>query len=200
MIIGVHTPEFAFEHVASNVAAAVKRLGIRYPVVQDNNYATWDAYRNEYWPAEYLIDRKGHIRHYDFGEGGYGADRGATSSRCSACSAKATRRARTSPRPSLTTPETYLGYERLDRRATSASTIVPQPTRRPTPARSTLAQNTLALLGQLARRAMARSRAGTRRAARCTSTPRTSTSSLGGHGTVQRPIAGRPAGTIQVDA
>ena len=56
-IIGVHTPEFAFEHVASNVSAAVKRLGIHYAVVQDNKYGTWTNYSNQYWPAHYLIDR-----------------------------------------------------------------------------------------------------------------------------------------------
>ncbi len=70
-IIGVHSPEFAFEHVASNVKAAIKRLGIKYPVVQDNNFATWNAYGNEYWPADYLIDQQGRIRAYSTGEGGY---------------------------------------------------------------------------------------------------------------------------------
>ena len=72
VIIGVHTPEFAFEHVASNVRAAVKRLGITYPVVQDNRFKTWDNYANQYWPAEYLIDKTGHVRHTHFGEGKYG--------------------------------------------------------------------------------------------------------------------------------
>ena len=86
MIIGVHTPEFAFEHVASNVAAAVKRLGIPYPVVQDNNFATWTNYSNQYWPADYLIDRQGRIRDYHFGEGGYAETEQAISS----CSASAT--------------------------------------------------------------------------------------------------------------
>src|SRR5436190_15340818 len=71
VIVGVHTPEFAFEHVTSNVRAAVKRLGVRYPVVQDNRYKTWDNYSNQYWPAEYLIDRNGRIRHTNFGEGEY---------------------------------------------------------------------------------------------------------------------------------
>ncbi len=72
MIIGVHTPEFAFEHARlSNVEAAVKRLGIMHPVVQDNDYKTWDNYANQYWPAEYLIDKNGHVRHMDFGEGQY---------------------------------------------------------------------------------------------------------------------------------
>ena len=75
MILGVHTPEFAFEHVTSNVRAAVKRLGIKYPVVQDNRFKTWDNFANQYWPAEYLIDRNGRVRHTHFGEGEYAADR-----------------------------------------------------------------------------------------------------------------------------
>ena len=73
VIVGVHTPEFAFEHVTSNVSNAVKRLGVRYPVVQDNDYGIWNAYANQYWPAEYLIDKQGHVRHAHFGEGEYGA-------------------------------------------------------------------------------------------------------------------------------
>ncbi len=71
VVVGVHTPEFAFEHVPSNVRAAVKRLGVRYPVALDNEYGTWTAYGNQYWPAKYLIDRNGHIRYAHFGEGNY---------------------------------------------------------------------------------------------------------------------------------
>ena len=71
VIVGVHTPEFAFEHSASNVEAAIRRLGVHYPVPLDNEYATWDAYSNQYWPAEYLVDRSGHVRHVHFGEGEY---------------------------------------------------------------------------------------------------------------------------------
>jgi cytochrome c biogenesis protein CcdA/thiol-disulfide isomerase/thioredoxin len=71
VVIGVHTPEFAFEHETSNVEQAVKRYHINYPVAQDNNYLTWQAYQNIYWPAEYLIDADGHIRHEQFGEGNY---------------------------------------------------------------------------------------------------------------------------------
>ena len=70
-VLGIHTPEFAFEHVRSNVRSAAMQLGVRYPVALDNQYATWDAYQNNYWPAEYLIDAKGNIRHVDFGEGNY---------------------------------------------------------------------------------------------------------------------------------
>jgi len=70
-VIGVHTPEFAFEHVVGNVATAADQLGVDYPIAIDNDYATWNAYANEYWPAEYLIDQHGHVRHMSFGEGDY---------------------------------------------------------------------------------------------------------------------------------
>ena len=71
VIIGVHAPEFAFEKNPENVAKAVKDVGIRYPVVLDNAYATWNAYTNQYWPAKYFIDRDGKLRHSHFGEGDY---------------------------------------------------------------------------------------------------------------------------------
>jgi len=71
VVIGVHTPEFAFEHETANVENAIKQYHIYYPVAQDNNYATWNNYNNEYWPAEYLIDANGNIRREDFGEGEY---------------------------------------------------------------------------------------------------------------------------------
>ena len=58
-VVGVHTPEFAFEHVVSNVTQAAGQLGVHYPIAVDNNYATWNAYQNQYWPAEYLIDATG---------------------------------------------------------------------------------------------------------------------------------------------
>ncbi len=71
VIIGVHTPEFAFEHELANVQKAVTDFGIQYPVVQDNNYSTWMAYNNEFWPAKYIIDKEGNIRYEHFGEGNY---------------------------------------------------------------------------------------------------------------------------------
>jgi thiol-disulfide isomerase/thioredoxin len=71
VIVGVHTPEFQFEHDISNVQAAVKQLGIQYPVVLDSNMGTWDAYNNLYWPAEYLINVDGFIVHNSIGEGNY---------------------------------------------------------------------------------------------------------------------------------
>ena len=70
-IVGVETPEFTFEQEASNVQQAIGSDGIRYPVAQDNNYGTWNAYQNQYWPAEYLIDAHGNVRHTQFGEGDY---------------------------------------------------------------------------------------------------------------------------------
>ena len=71
VVVGVHTPEFAFEHVVSNVRAQAATLGVRYPVAVDDNYATWNAYDNEYWPADYLIDAQGTVRYVHFGEGDY---------------------------------------------------------------------------------------------------------------------------------
>jgi cytochrome c biogenesis protein CcdA/thiol-disulfide isomerase/thioredoxin len=71
VVIGVHTPEFAFEKDLSNVSDAVKDLGITYPVAIDNNYSVWNAFNNQYWPAHYFVDRNGTIRHHHFGEGSY---------------------------------------------------------------------------------------------------------------------------------
>jgi cytochrome c biogenesis protein CcdA/thiol-disulfide isomerase/thioredoxin len=72
VIVGVHTPEFPFEREASNVEEAIKTEGIEYPVVQDNENGTWNAYGNLYWPAEYFVDSRGHVRYAHFGEGEYG--------------------------------------------------------------------------------------------------------------------------------
>jgi thiol-disulfide isomerase/thioredoxin len=71
VVVGVHTPEYPFERSTANVEAALKRFGIRYPVAQDNQYATWGAYNNPYWPALYLVDKTGHIDYVHFGEGDY---------------------------------------------------------------------------------------------------------------------------------
>jgi cytochrome c biogenesis protein CcdA/thiol-disulfide isomerase/thioredoxin len=71
VVIGVHTPEFEFEKNTQNVQNALKQYGIKYPVAQDNDYKTWNAYNNSYWPAKYLIDAKGNIRYEHFGEGEY---------------------------------------------------------------------------------------------------------------------------------
>ena len=71
VVVGVHTPEFPFERSASNVQAALKRHGITYPVAQDNEQQTWNAYRNQYWPAQYIVDQSGKIVFQHDGEGQY---------------------------------------------------------------------------------------------------------------------------------
>lgn len=70
-VVGVHTPEFPFERSTSNVEAAMRRHGVKHPVAQDNRYATWKAFSNQYWPATYLIDAQGRVRYKHFGEGAY---------------------------------------------------------------------------------------------------------------------------------
>jgi cytochrome c biogenesis protein CcdA/thiol-disulfide isomerase/thioredoxin len=118
-VIGVHTPEFPFEHSASNVAAAIAQNGIHYPVVQDNDYGTWDAYNNEYWPAEYFIDAQGRIRLSDFGEGEYAAKERAIRSLLIEAGASglggATHVKALKPSEAEITPESYLGAEAAQR-------------------------------------------------------------------------------------
>ncbi|HST13865.1 MAG TPA: cytochrome c biogenesis protein DipZ, partial [Gaiellaceae bacterium] len=135
VIIGVHTPEFAFEHVTSNVRAAVKRLGIAYPVVQDNRYKTWDNYANQYWPAEYLIDKQGHVRHTHFGEGEYDQTEALIRRLLNDNGAHARHVADATP-SGLLTPESYLGYARLTNYAGAAAFPASgAPTRCSTPGR-----------------------------------------------------------------
>ena len=80
VIVGVHTPEFEFEKSRDNVAQAISQYGIKYLVAQDNDYATWQAYDNLYWPAKYLIDANGHVRYTHFGEGQYAETEAAVAS------------------------------------------------------------------------------------------------------------------------
>jgi cytochrome c biogenesis protein CcdA/thiol-disulfide isomerase/thioredoxin len=117
VVVGVHTPEFAFEHVVSNVRAQAAALGVRYPVAIDDDYATWDAYDNEYWPADYLIDAQGNVRHVHFGEGDYGGtEQLIRDLLLAAHPGLALPRATDIPDQTPTgemSPETYVGYERL---------------------------------------------------------------------------------------
>ena len=126
VVVGVHTPEFAFEHVPSNVKANASRLGVRYPIAIDNGYGTWNAWGNQYWPAEYLIDRNGHVREAHFGEGQYdqteASIRALLGGALKSLPGSATGIADTTPVGSLT-PESYLGSARLARYA--GSTLVP---------------------------------------------------------------------------
>ena len=71
VVIGAHTPEFAFEHDLENVRRLAKELNVAYPVAVDSDYAIWRGFKNQYWPALYLLDGKGRVRHHQFGEGGY---------------------------------------------------------------------------------------------------------------------------------
>ncbi len=117
VVVGVHTPEFAFEHVESNIAAAARSLGVTYPIAIDNNYGTWDAYNNEYWPAEYLIDQNGDVRHTSFGEGDYAKTESDIRALLLAGGAKQLPKPTDIPNTEptqATTPESYLGYQRLD--------------------------------------------------------------------------------------
>jgi cytochrome c biogenesis protein CcdA/thiol-disulfide isomerase/thioredoxin len=111
--IGVHTPEYAFEHVAGNVASGAAALHIDYPVALDNDYATWNSFQNLYWPAEYLIDANGVVRHTKFGEGDYdGTDKLIrqllTDAKPGVRLPSSVNSVDTTPQTGLT-PETYLG-------------------------------------------------------------------------------------------
>jgi cytochrome c biogenesis protein CcdA/thiol-disulfide isomerase/thioredoxin len=117
VVIGVHTPEFPFEKDPDNVAAAIADDGLTYPVVQDNDYGTWDAFGNQYWPAKYLIDPSGHVRYAHFGEGDYDETENAIRSLLAESGSPPGRRAgrvraQVATRAVRLTPETYLGSDR----------------------------------------------------------------------------------------
>jgi cytochrome c biogenesis protein CcdA/thiol-disulfide isomerase/thioredoxin len=118
-IVGVHTPEFPFEKEASNVEAAIGENEIHYPVVQDNDQATWNAYGNQYWPAEYFIDAEGNVRYVHFGEGEYSEKEGVIRELLAEAGMKVpgkeTHVKAVAPSRTVTTPETYLGPERAER-------------------------------------------------------------------------------------
>jgi cytochrome c biogenesis protein CcdA/thiol-disulfide isomerase/thioredoxin len=119
VVIGVEAPEFSYEKIPSNVAAAVKQDKITYPVAIDGDLATWNAYQNQYWPAEYLIDRSGNIRRTHFGEGEYDqtekAIRGLLAENNTKLSSKLVVPSATPvPVSRNQTPETYLGTDRAD--------------------------------------------------------------------------------------
>jgi cytochrome c biogenesis protein CcdA/thiol-disulfide isomerase/thioredoxin len=117
-IIGVHSPEFPFEKSADNVQRAIETSGLEYPVVQDNNLSTWGAWGNQYWPAEYLIDARGHVRYASFGEGDYDATESAIkgllreAGRPSSPDGGPAEIDAVTPSPGVKTPETYLGSDR----------------------------------------------------------------------------------------
>jgi cytochrome c biogenesis protein CcdA/thiol-disulfide isomerase/thioredoxin len=117
VVVGVHTPEFAFEHVLSNVRAAARSLGVDYPIAVDSNYATWDAWNNEAWPADYLIDQTGEVRASSVGEGGYTTMEDDIRALLTANGARhlppPTDVPNKTPAFSSITPESYLGYNEI---------------------------------------------------------------------------------------
>ncbi|MCC7005645.1 MAG: cytochrome c biogenesis protein DipZ [Ottowia sp.] len=122
VVLGIHTPEFAFEKTPENVRKAVRDLGIHYPVALDNNYTIWRALHNEYWPAHYFFDAKGHLRHTHFGEGEYVqseqilqrllAERNGKPVSASVVQVNASGKQAQSDTDNNRSPETYIGYAR----------------------------------------------------------------------------------------
>ena len=144
VVIGVHTPEFAFEKERSNVEKAVRDLKITYPVAIDSDYKIWTAFNNQYWPAHYFIDGKGHIRAHHFGEGGYAEsehiiqellkENGTTSLDQGVLNVTGTGAEAASDNKNVGSPETYVGYKRAGNFASaepvakdSRKTYTPQP-------------------------------------------------------------------------
>lgn len=125
VVIGVHAPEFAFERNVDNVRAAIATLKINYPVAVDNEYMIWRAFENEYWPAHYFIDAAGKIRHHHFGEGNYEEseqviqqllmEAGNKDVPKGIVAVNATGAEAASTRGDVNSPETYVGYNRIDR-------------------------------------------------------------------------------------
>ncbi len=121
MTIGVHTPEFKFEHDLDNVRWAVEARKIDYPVAIDNNFAVWSAFANTYWPALYFVDSQGRIRHHRFGEGDYErsemvirqllADAGVEDVRPGLASIEPNGDEVQAGWEDLGSPESYLGYD-----------------------------------------------------------------------------------------
>jgi cytochrome c biogenesis protein CcdA/thiol-disulfide isomerase/thioredoxin len=125
VVLGVHTPEFAFEKTPGNVARAIESLGIGHPVALDNDYAIWRAFDNRYWPAHYFVDAQGRIRYHHFGEGEYErsedvirrllADAGATGLPGGYVSGDGRDAGAPASTDYTRTPETYLGHARAER-------------------------------------------------------------------------------------
>ena len=198
VVVGVHTPEFSFEHVLGNVRDAVRRFDLQYPVALDNGYATWNAYANQYWPADYLIDRRGHVRHAHFGEGEYtqteGLIRRLLAEKRGTTLPAAVRKPDQTPHE-LVTPESYLGYQRLDRYAGL-------PVQEDKPARyafpRVLQQNELAYAGGWTVGPQ-RIVAGPGARLRLHFHAQRVYLVLGGHGRVEKLVDGRHLGAIRID-
>ncbi len=156
VVIGVHTPEFAFEKSLDNVRSAVRRLNITYPVAVDSDYAIWEAFQNNCWPADYFIDSTGHIRGHEFGEGDYDAserliqqllaDAGNRNVPGGYVSDKGTGAEAAADIDEIRSPETYIGYEKAESFASPQIVAKDQPATYSVPA--TLALNQWGLAGR----------------------------------------------------
>jgi thiol-disulfide isomerase/thioredoxin len=154
-VIGVHTPEFPFERDVDNVRRAVRQMRIEYPVVIDNDYAIWRAFDNQYWPALYLLDARGRIRHHQFGEGEYPAsgrviqrllnDAGVSSADDGGGQVDGSGLEAAADWGNFKSPETYVGYDRAEHFASPDAARHDQPHAYRAPAR--LALNQWSLVG-----------------------------------------------------
>jgi thiol-disulfide isomerase/thioredoxin len=136
VVIGVHTPEFGFEHNVKNVRWAAKEMRVDYPTAVDNDYAVWRAFNNQYWPALYFVDAEGRIRHHKFGEGDYEqseriiqqllaeAGRGGTGQELVSVDGRGLEAA--ADWGSLKTLENYLGYDRTENFASPGGAVLEQ--------------------------------------------------------------------------
>ena len=156
VLIGVHTPEFPFEHNLDNVRRAVQQMKVPYPVVIDNDDAIWRAFRNQYWPALYLIDTRGRIREHQFGEGEYErseraiqrllSEAGITSIGSGVVPVQGDALEATADWTNLRSPETYVGYARSENFASREAAALDR--RRAYSAPSRLALNQWSLAGE----------------------------------------------------
>jgi thiol-disulfide isomerase/thioredoxin len=156
VVIGVHTPEFSFERSIDNVRRETSALAISYPVAVDSDYAIWRTFHNQYWPALYIVDARGRIRHHQFGEGGYEESERIIQQLLAEAGNVDVPRELASPDPqgveaaaderNLKTPETYVGYERAERFASPGGAVPDSPLRYATP--TTLRLNAWAVEGE----------------------------------------------------
>jgi thiol-disulfide isomerase/thioredoxin len=145
VVIGVHTPEFAFERDVDNVRRAAKDMRVDYPVAIDNDYTIWRAFNNSYWPALYFVDAQGHIRHHQFGEGAYEEsemiiqqlleEAGNSGMGHDLVSVDARGAEAAADWGSLRSPENYLGYERTENFASPGGAVLDEPRVYEAPAR-----------------------------------------------------------------
>src|SRR5213083_1767480 len=134
VVIGVHSPEFAFEKDVENVRRAAKDMRVEYPIAIDNDYALWRAFKNEYWPALYFVDARAHIRHHHFGEGEYEqsemiiqrllTEAGISGIAPELVSIDARGAEAAADWGNLKSPENYLGYERTENFASPGGAVL----------------------------------------------------------------------------